>query len=699
VVKGLGLQVGGLAEEPNSDGIHRSLLAGLLSHIGLKDLEKQDYLGARGARFAIFPGSALYRKQPLWLMASELVETSRLWARFTARIDPLWIEQAAGHLVNRNYSEPHWSSKRGSAMAHEKVTLYGMPIVADRLVTFSGIDPIVSRDLFIRHALVEGDWRTHHRFFAHNAELRDQLDELEQRTRRRDVVIDDEVIFAFYDAKLPADVVSARHFDRWWKSAGKADPSYLDIDIAVLVDPATVQVDEAAFPDVWRQGDLGLPVSYRFEPGAASDGVTVQVPVTVLNRVQASDFGWQVPGLRAELVTALIRSLPKSLRTNFVPAPDVAAQIAAQLEPGSESVIDAVARELWRLRGVEVSAADFDLGKLPDHLRTTFEVIDDVGDVLGAGKDLDKLRVDLAPTTRAAIASLAPDVEQSGLRDWSFGRLPETFTTTVEGHTVQGFPALVDAGESVSIKVFDTEAAAGRATRVGIRRLVLLAVGSPVKALQRALTNQTKLALSHNPYPTVAQLLDDCARCAVDSLIAERPLPVVQTDFTAVVHYVRGKLGGRLADVVRLVEQILTVSHTVDAAVESVDDKVAKADVQVQLKRLLRSGFIAEAGYQRLPDVLRYLRAVEQRLQKRPLDPGRDAARTIEIGELDEAYRHALRMLPPDLTDDPAVIEIRWMLEELRVSFFAQGLRTKYPVSPQRVYRAIDAVVDVPSVL
>jgi ATP-dependent helicase HrpA len=697
VVKALGLSVAGLADEPNRDGIHRSLLAGLLSHIGLKDLEKQDYLGARAARFAIFPGSALYRKQPLWLMASELVETSRLWARFTARIDPLWIEQAAAHLVKRNYSEPHWSSKRGSAMAHEKVTLYGVPIVADRLVTYSGIDPVVSRDLFIRHALVEGDWRTHHTFFARNAELREQIDELEQRTRRRDVVIDDEAVFAFYDAKLPPDAVSARHFDRWWKTAIKSDPGYLDIDIAALVDPAAVQVDEFAFPDIWRQGDLGLPVSYRFEPGAATDGVTVQVPVTVLNRVQAGDFGWQVPGLRTELVTALIRSLPKSLRTNFVPAPDVAAEISARLEPGAESVIDAVARELWRLRGVEVSASDFDLAKLPDHLRATFEVVDDAGDVLGAGKDLDKLRADFAPTTRAAIASLAPDIERTGLRDWSFGSLPDTFTTTVEGHTVQGFPALVDAGDSVSIKVFDTEPAAVRATLLGIRRLVLLAVGSPVKSLQRALTNQTKLALSHNPYPTVAELLDDCVRCAVDALIAERPMPIGPADFAALVQYVRGKLGTSLADVVRLVEQILTVSHTVDAAVASVENKVAKADISVQLKGLLCAGFISEAGYQRLPDVLRYLRAIEQRLQKLPLDPDRDADRTVDISELDAAYRQAQRMLPPGMAGDPAVLEIRWMLEELRVSFFAQGLGTKYPVSPQRVYRAIDALIEPPA--
>jgi ATP-dependent helicase HrpA len=692
VARSLGLSVAALADPVNRDGVHRSLLAGLLSHIGLKDLEKNDYLGARGARFAIFPGSALYRKQPLWLMASELVETSRLWGRYTARIDPTWIEPAADHLVKRNYSEPHWSSKRGSAMAHEKVTLYGVPIIADRLVTYSRIDPVVSRELFIRHALVEGDWRTHHAFFARNVALRDRIDELEQRTRRRDVVVDDEAVFDFYDARLPADVASARHFDRWWKTASKADASYLDLDMSVMVDPSAVEVDEAAFPAEWHHGDLELPVSYRFDPGATTDGVTVQIPVTVLNRVQAADFSWQVPGLRAELVTALIRSLPKSLRTNFVPAPDVAADVVRRLEPGPESIVAAVARELWRLRGVQVTAADFDLAKVPEYLRTTFHVVGDEGDLLGAGKDLDELRAALAPKARVAVAALAPDLERTGLRDWSFGALPEPFTTTVEGLTVQGFPALVDAGGSADIRVLDNEPAARQATGAGVRRLVLLAVGSPLKSLQRALTNRTKLALSHNPYPTVLDLLDDCVRCAVDRLIADRPLPASTAEFGSLVHHVRAGLGSMLAEVVRQVEQILTISHPVETAAAAVADPVARADITAQLRALLPAGFVGSTGYERLPDLLRYLKAVEIRLEKRLLDPARDAALTMDLSELDAAFREARAQLPASVRDGTAVVEIRWMLEELRVSFFAQGLRTKYPVSAQRIYRAIDAL-------
>ncbi len=694
--KTLGFSVASLPDVDNRDGIHRSLLAGLLSHIGLKDLEKNDYLGARGARFAVFPGSALYRKQPLWLMASELVETSRLWARFTARIDPSWIEQAAGHLVKCNYSEPHWSSKRGAAMAHEKVMLYGVPIVADRLVTYSRIDPIVSRELFIRHALVEGQWRTHHTFFARNQELREQVEEREHRTRRRDI-IDDDAVFSFYDEKIPADVVSARHFDQWWKKIRKGSPDYLDIEISKIADPAAGQLDPNEFPDEWRRGDLDLPIRYRFEPGAPTDGVTVHIPVTVLNRLQAHDFSWQVPGLRAELVTALIRSLPKALRTNFVPAPDVAAEVAARLQPGPESVVEAVARELWGLRGVEVSASDFDIGKVPDHLRATFHIVDGTGDILATGKDLDALRAQLVPETRAVISTLVPDIERAGLRDWSFGRIPEPFTTTVEGFTVQGFPALVDNGDSVAIMVLDTAAAAAGATRVGIRRLVLIAVGSPLKSLQRALTNRSKLALSHNPYSNVGELLEDCVRCAVDTLTSERAIPIDAAEFSSLVQHVRGKLGSVLAEVVRQVEQILTLAHTLESAVtliagETIAGETSRADVRDQLGSLLPDGFIGASGFERLADVVRYLRGIELRVQKLAHDPARDARLTLDIGELEAAYQQARRLLPPEMLDDSSVLEIRWMLEELRISFFAQGLRTKYPVSAQRIYRAIDAL-------
>jgi ATP-dependent helicase HrpA len=693
VAKALGFTVSALAETTDRDGIHRSLLAGLLSHIGLKDLEKNDYLGARGARFAVFPGSALYKKQPLWLMASELVETSRLWARYNARIDPSWVEQAAGHLVKRNYSEPHWSGNRGSAMAHEKVTLYGVPLIEDRLVTYSSIDPAVSRDLFIRHALVEGDWRTHHTFFSRNAELRDQVEEIEQRTRRRDVVIDDDAVFAFYDSRIPAEVVSVRHFDRWWKTAAKTDPHQLDLELSVLVDPTTAHLDEDAFPDEWHHGDLELPVSYRFDPGSPSDGVTVQIPVTVLNRVQPDEFSWQVPGLRTELVTALIRSLPKPIRINFVPAPDVAADIVSRLEAGPESILAAVARELWRLRGNPISAADFDLDKLPDYLRATFHVIDDEGDLLGAGKDLARLRSTLAPATQVAIAALSPELERSGIRSWDFGELPSPFTKVVDGVAIQGFPALVDAGDSVGIAVLETESAAASSTAAGLRRLVLFAVGSPVKSLQRALTNQTKLALSHNPYPTVLDLLDDCARCALDMLIGERPFPTSEPAFAALVQHVRGRLGSMLADVVRQVEQILTLSHAADVALARVADPISAADIAAQLRALLPAGFVGLAGYVRLPDVQRYLRAIELRLEKLPRDPARDAALTLEIADLDAAYREVVAQLSPSMMMDPAVTEVRWMLEELRVSYFAQGLRTKYPVSAQRVYRAIDGLL------
>src|SRR5690606_23631971 len=335
VAKSIGVTLNTADAPP--DRIHISLLAGLLSHIGLADIDKKDrkdrqrrgqeYLGARGAKFAVFPGSSLFKKPPRWVMSAELVETSRLWARVNAKIEPEWIEPLAQHLVKRSYSEPHWSKKQAAVMAREKVTLYGVPIVADRRVNYGRIDPALSRELFIRHALVEGDWETHHRFFHDNRALLDEVEELEHRARRRDILVDDETLFDFYDERIPEDVVSGRHFDAWWKKARRSDPDLLSFEKSMLINESAGDVSEADYPDVWKQGPLRLRLTYQFEPGADADGVTVHIPVQVLNQVRPDGFDWQVPGLRAELVTELIRSLPKQLRVNFVPAPDYARRV------------------------------------------------------------------------------------------------------------------------------------------------------------------------------------------------------------------------------------------------------------------------------------------------------------------------------------------------------------------------------------
>jgi ATP-dependent helicase HrpA len=432
VAKSLGVTLNTADAPP--DRIHTSLLAGLLSHIGLLDAEKkekprrgQEYAGARGARFAVFPGSSLFKKPPRWVMSAELVETSRLWGRINARIEPDWIEPLAQHLVKRNYSEPHWSKRQAAVMAREKVTLYGVPIVADRRVNYGSIDPPLSRELFIRHALVEGDWETHHRFFHDNRALLDEVEELEHRARRRDILVDDETLFDFYDERIPEDVVSGRHFDAWWKKAGRDDPDLLGFEKSMLINETADGVSESDYPDVWKQGALRLRLTYQFEPGADADGVTVHVPVQVLNQVRPDGFEWQVPGLRAELVTELIRSLPKQLRVNFVPAPDYARKVLGRVAPRAEPLLDALERELTAMTSVPVAREAWDPSRLPAHLRITFRVVDDKGRTLGEGTDLDELKRRLAGKVRGTLSKAASTVERSGLTEWTIGELPRTY--------------------------------------------------------------------------------------------------------------------------------------------------------------------------------------------------------------------------------------------------------------------------------
>ncbi|HWM01457.1 MAG TPA: ATP-dependent RNA helicase HrpA, partial [Actinophytocola sp.] len=428
--------------------IHMSLLAGLLSHIGLKEPASRDYLGARNAKFGIFPGSALFKKQPRWVMAAELVETTRLWGRIVARIDPEWIEPLAGHLVRRTYSEPRWEKKRAAVMATERVTLFGVPIVVDRSVNYGRIDPPVARELFIRHALVEGDWRSDHPFLRRNAELLAEAEELEHKARRRDIVVDEETLFEFYDQRVGQEVVSGRHFDTWWKKTRREQPELLAFDPAMLVNPEAGDVSQDAYPDAMSHNDIRLGLQYRFEPGTDTDGVTVRVPLALLGRVSADGLPWQVPGLRDELITALIRSLPKPVRRNFVPVPEFAAAVRARLEPVAEPTLDLVAAELRSLTGVVVPPDAWQLDQVPQHLRTTFQVVEESGEPILEGKDLGALKRELASRVRAELASGSAGITQEGLTSWTFGSLETSVSLRRAGQQVTAYPALVDTGSS-----------------------------------------------------------------------------------------------------------------------------------------------------------------------------------------------------------------------------------------------------------
>ncbi|WKZ94266.1 ATP-dependent RNA helicase HrpA [Chimaeribacter arupi] len=690
VVKELGLPVNSLPAEYRE--VHCALLTGLLSHIGQKDAEKQEFTGARNARFAVFPGSGLFKKPPKWLMVAELVETSRLWGRIAAKIEPEWIEPLAQHLIKRSYSEPHWEKSQGAVVATEKVTLFGLPIVAARPVNYSKIDPALCRELFIRHALVEGDWQTRHAFFRANLKLLAEVEELEHKSRRRDILVDDETLFAFYDQRIGHEVISARHFDSWWK---KQPADLLNFEKAMLIKEGAANISALDYPNFWHQGNLKLRVTYQFEPGADADGVTVHIPLPLLNQVEEQGFEWQIPGVRRELIIALIKSLPKPVRRNFVPAPNYAEAFLARTTPLAMPLLDALEKELRKMTGVTVSREDWQWDQVPDHLKITFRVVDEKNKTLREGKDLAALRSQLKEKVQETLSAVADDgIEQSGLHLWSFGALPERYEQKRGGYEVRAFPALVDEKESIGIRLFDSEPEQQQAMWQGTRRLLLLNIPSPIKYLHEKLPNKAKLGLYFNPYGKVLELIDDCIACGVDKLIAEFGGPAWdEANFARLHEFVRARLNETVVEIAQQVEQILTAVFNINKRLKGrVDMSMALAlsDIKSQMAGLVYRGFVTRNGWKKLPDTLRYLQAIERRMEKLPTDPHRDRAQMLKVEQVQQAWQQWLNKLPPARRDAPDVTEIRWMIEELRVSYFAQQLGTPYPISDKRILQAME---------
>ncbi|NEA85119.1 ATP-dependent RNA helicase HrpA [Streptomyces sp. SID7958] len=706
-------------QDAPADRIHVSLLAGLLSHIGMKDVKeskdsgpgrkdggRNEYLGARNAKFAIFPGSALSKKPPRFVMSAELVETSRLWARVNAKIEPEWVEPLAEHLLKRTYSEPHWEKDQAAVMAYEKVTLYGVPIVAHRKVNYGRIDPEVSRELFIRHALVEGDWRTHHKFFADNRRLLTEVEELEHRARRRDILVDDETLFDFYEQRIPEHVVSGAHFDSWWKHKRHEQPDFLDFEREMLIRESAEAVTKADYPDSWRQGPLKFRVTYQFEPGADADGVTVHIPLQVLNQVTDEGFDWQIPGLREQVVTELIRSLPKPVRRHYVPAPNYAKAFLERAVPLQEPLTVTMARELKRMVGVPFDAEDFDWSRVPEHLRITFRIVDERRRTLAEDKDLEALRLRLKPRARKALSRAAAataersggqSLERTGLTDWTMGTLTQVFETRRAGQPVKAYPALVDDGDTVSVRLFDTEAEQQEAMWKGTRRLVLRNIPvNPGKFASEKLTNQQKLALSANPHGSMQALFDDCAMAAADRLIADFGGPVWDEEsYRKLFDTVRAEIVDTTVRAVGQVQQVLAAWQACERRLKTVRSPALLAnlrDVREQLDALVHPGFVTAAGLRRLPDLMRYLVAVDRRLQQMPANVQRDTTRMEKVREMQDEYAWLLEQMPQGRPVPRQVLDVRWMIEELRVSYFAHALGTAHPVSDKRIVKAIDAL-------
>jgi len=705
MAKPLGLVVGGASTNPN--GIHRSILAGLLSQLGTRDAVKKDYIGARQVRFSVFPGSALAKKQPAEVMSAELVETSRLFARTNAAIDLSWAEPIAGDLVKRSYSEPHWEKKQGSAVAWERVTLYGVPIVARRRAQFSKVDPAYARELFIRHALMDGDWdldrldRRLSAFDRANRALRTKLAELEERTRRRDLLYDDEAVFDFYQRRIPAEITSQRLFETWWRTARLKDPELLTMTAENLIDEdeaaPVAELVETSYPKTWSQGDQQLSLGYRFEPGSDDDGVTVQVPIALLARLDPEGFDWQVPGFREELVTALLKSLPKSIRRSVVPANDWARRLLAELPDSGDgrSLRAALSTLITRLTYVPVAVTDFDESRIPSHLRMSFTVIDERSRTVASGTDLRALQEQLKSTVRESVAraSVTPrsNLERAGLTTWDFDELPRTLDTKQGGNTIRAYPALVDEGASVAIRLMTTPDDQAREQRRGVRRMLLLTTPSPVSYVQDHLTQTEKLTLAQSSYRTTAELFADCMAVCIDAVVAGREV-WTRTEFETVRNEISATIMDSLFQTVSLLTKVIAGSRDAEKAIKAASNIAMLsplADTREQLSSLVYPGFASETGLTQLRRLPVYLAGIVHRIGKLGENLGRDRVWMTEVQTATARYELAGGRLPllPDST--VSLVRARWLLEELRISLFAQHLGTAEPVSLQRIVRVL----------
>ncbi len=706
VLRSLGIRPNRQPAEP--DQIHRSLLAGLLSHVGMRRDDDRDprgsrrgtrgadrrssrrpeLLGARNTTFAIAPDSALSKKPPAWAMVAELVETNRLWGRVAARIEPEWAEQLGAHLVKRSYGEPWWDAEEATAMVHERVTPYGVPLVAARPVRLGRADPAEARDRFIDHALVEGSWPTHHAFLAANEARAEEVRALEDRVRRRDILVTDEDRFDLYDRRVPGEVTSGRDFDRWWDAERRRRPDLLTFTTEDLIDPDAGDLGASAFPDLWHQGDLAFGLTYVFDPSSDLDGVTVEIPLALIDRVSADGFDWQVPGRRAELVTALIRSVPKVLRRRLGPAGELTEAFLAHASPADGPLLDVLAAELGRGIGEPVPPASFDLDRVPDHLRMTFRVVDERDRPVAWSKDLPALRAHLQPRLRSAIAEATRSHARTGLTDWTIGALGRSVEVYVGDHAVTAHPALVDGGDTVAVRAFASRVDQHRAMWPGTRRLLLLATRVRVGAVARRLGNETKLALSTASDATAVEVLEDCVTAALDQVLSEAGGPAWdEAGFRTLARLVEDEVTGHAVDLAVLAGRILAHAHHIEQRLDTFSAGAlqdALTDIGVQVARLVHRGFVAATGADQLAHVPRYLRAVDHRLDKLPKDHRRDRARMQRVHDVEDAY-DSLRAR----RSGAEVAAVRWMVEELRVSLFAQALGTPKPISEQRVLAEI----------
>ncbi len=688
-----------LNEKPATfEQIHKALITGLLGNLGFKQPENDEYLGARGIKFNVFPGSSLKKARPKWIVAAELVETSKLYARCVAAIEPEWIEKLAPHLIKKQYFDPHWSKDNAQVNASLRITLYGLPIVARRTIHFGSINPVEAREMFIREALVRFNYNSKAKFFDHNFAMLLDVEELEHKTRRQDVLVDENALFAFFDAIIPHDIVNGAGFEAWRKGAEKLNPQLLYLQKDDLMQHSAAAVTEEQYPEFIRVHDIKLPLSYRFEPGHVLDGVTMTLPLHLLNRVNHATFDWLVPGLIREKITLLIKSLPKSTRRLCVPVPEFATKMLTALETASrdEPLLPQLAQCTTRGVGQPVSADEFSQTDLPLHLRMNFRVVDDAGQELAQGRDLIAIRAQLGEAAQLTFRDTADEttgIEKSGITKWDFGDLPAKLSFKRHGKAMTGYPGLVpdDETDTVSIRLFDTEHAANEAHRAGVIRLLQLELKDHLKQLPKSLPNFNQLAIHFRSFGNSDELMADVVACICNrAFLGDDEAPRKLKDFNEQKSRARVRLPSVRDGVLRILSEI--APDYVAISGQLAKGGAFQNELKAQLDSLIFKGFLAATPWEQLPRLPLYIKAMKLRLEKRSINPSKDGQRGGEINELMKRYIAEIDKWQREGRDTSTLLPFRWMVEELRIGLFAQELKTPYPVSMKRLNKVWDEI-------
>lgn len=720
-------------EASDYESIHRALLSGLLSQIGMLEPNGNNYVGARGSKFVIFPASPLSKKPPKWVCAAELSETSRLFARTVATISPDYAEPLAPHLLKNSYAEPHWSKKNGAVMAYLTRTLYGLPIVQRRVVQYQNVDPHLSHELMIRDGFVAGNMECKHRFFAHNLSLIDDVEYLEDKVRRRDLLVDASTLEQFYDERIPADICNLRDFDKWWLKKSKEDAHFLDFSYELISKGDIMAIEDQAYPEFWQQGSMRFKLSYVFEPNNERDGVTVHIPITVLNQVKAEEFLWQIPGLRSELFASMIRSLPKRLRRNLIPAPEYAKALSEALRSytdnlgrapateavasaagavgiaskagkgkgkggpnGSENFFVAVAHELTRMGGEVIEVEDFDRSQIEPYLFMNFSIEDVNGQEIAFGKDFIALSSRLQNKAREVLHQVVKSHKVSApAQNWEYGTIKKEQVTRQGSLKITAYPALTDRGDGVTLELYDSPERQERAMRQGAIKLLALSLKTPTSYLETHLPNRAKLSMYYQPLGSIKELISDLMLAAINNImVAHGGVPWDEESFNKLREVVRGELNDEALKIAKVAEQSLVKAHELKRLLKgrfSFELARSYADISAQLDRLIYKGFISSCGMEHLQDLPRYLQAAIERISKLQRDVVRDQMYLRTLDGLQEEYEQVLRSYHQDLLPPP-LLEVKWMIEELRVSYFAQHLGVRGPISDKRIYSELERI-------